>query len=166
MPGRLDIVEVHHHSPRVRAHLIDIRRAPEMLDECGFVALAREKSVDLSFKARETVDQRRPISRQPRYIAQDARQRALGMKWQFDNIGTIQPAGRNGGHRIRRSRLAKKDSMHGKSLRQILEYGCGPNGAPSNNWIRRFCGQEQRSRFGSQRLTSGSAGWRDHTRLW
>ena len=68
------------------------------------------------------------------------------MKGQFDNIRAIQPAGRNRSRGIRRSWLAKENSMNGESPRQIFEHRGRADGAASDGWIRRFGRQEQRLR--------------------
>src|ERR1700678_276576 len=166
MPRRFDIVNIQNHAPGASSYLFDVGGAPELLDECGFVMLARNRALNLLSEARKAVDKRCALFHQTLRIAQDASEWMLGMKRQIDHIYSIQPARRNGGTGVRRSWLPKKNPVHGKSARQVFEHGGGANGTSSDGRVRCFSRQKQHLRLTSQSvLASESAEWPAHTLL-
>src|SRR5581483_9617997 len=100
MPKRLDVIDVQKHARGARADLLEVGRAPELLDQGGFILPARDAALHVSFKAREAIDERRAVAQEAQGVSLDACEGAFGVKGQIDHVGAIQKAGGNGLGRI------------------------------------------------------------------
>jgi len=118
---RFDIVQIEHGAPAGWADRLQVRRAPEMLDDAEVVVASANGYGHLPLEARKAVHERRNFAGHPGGVAQRAGGQAAAVGGQIEDRQPADKTGGQHGPRIGRARLAKHNHIDGVAGRQVIE---------------------------------------------
>jgi hypothetical protein len=140
-------VQIQNQAPAERSKLVNVWRAPEMLDHAQIIGIALRGRGHLCIEAGKAIDQGRRAADKPFQIPKQLDSRSPRMKWKVDYFEPADQPGRQVIAGPGRPAFAKENGVYRVMLRQVMENRSGAQRPSADQRVRRFGRKEQRRWF-------------------